>query len=124
MTLVIADHAEAGEKLELVASKGDEQARKTIEIIEGMYEVHKMGMSEVTICYGQTETSPVITQTRVDDPLQLRVETVGRAHPDVEVRIIDPNSGKEVPRGVQGELCTRGYHVMKGYYKNPGSLNG
>ncbi|MDK2801418.1 MAG: fatty-acyl-CoA synthase [Clostridiales bacterium] len=79
--------------------------------------VEKMGAREITIAYGQTEASPVITQTRVDDPIELRVSTVGRNLPNVEVKIVDPETGKEVPRGVKGELCTRGYHVMKGYYK-------
>ncbi len=81
--------------------------------------VSTMGAREMTIVYGQTEASPGITQTRPDDSLELRVTTVGRALPNVEVKIVDPGSGKEVARGVQGELCSRGYHVMKGYYKNP-----
>jgi len=81
--------------------------------------VSTLGVSEMTIVYGQTESSPGITQTRPDDSLELRVTTVGRALPNVEVKIVDPTTGKEVPRGEQGELCTRGYHVMKGYYKNP-----
>ncbi|OQX25520.1 MAG: AMP-binding protein [Desulfobacteraceae bacterium IS3] len=81
--------------------------------------VSKMGASEMTIVYGQTEASPGITQTRPDDSLELRVGTVGRALPNVEVKIVDPVTNEEVPRGVQGELCTRGYHVMKGYYKMP-----
>nr|WP_066445120.1 AMP-binding protein [Cytobacillus gottheilii] len=81
--------------------------------------IHKMGAAEITICYGQTESSPVITQTRANDPLELRVETVGRALPMVEVKITEPGTSKELPIGMQGELCTRGYHVMKGYYKNP-----
>ncbi|BDG47085.1 AMP-binding protein [Parageobacillus sp. KH3-4] len=88
-----------------------------IEVMKAVME--KMGAKEITIAYGQTESSPVITQTRTDDPLYLRVETVGRALPNVEVKIVDPSTNKEVPPGVQGELCTRGYHVMKGYYKNP-----
>lgn len=81
--------------------------------------ISKMNMSEITICYGQTESSPVITQTRVDDPLELRVETVGRALPNVEVKIVEPGTTRELPYNQQGELCTRGYQVMKGYYKNP-----
>lgn len=81
--------------------------------------VSTLGVSEMTIVYGQTESSPGITQTRPDDSLELRVTTVGRALPNVEVKIVDPASGEEVPRGQQGELYTRGYHVMKGYYKNP-----
>ena len=80
--------------------------------------VNVMGAKEITIAYGQTEASPVITQTRTDDPIELRVSTVGRALPHVEVKIVDIDTGEEVPPGVQGELCTRGYHVMKGYYKN------
>jgi len=81
--------------------------------------VDQMGMREITITYGQTEASPGITMTRTDDPLELRVTTVGRALPNVEVKIVDPETGKEVPRGVQGELCSRGYNTMKGYYKMP-----
>lgn len=81
--------------------------------------VDQMGASEITIVYGQTESSPGITQTRITDSLDIRVTTVGRALPNVEVKIIDPVTGDEVPYGTQGELCTRGYHVMKGYYKNP-----
>lgn len=80
--------------------------------------INNMRMSEITIAYGQTEASPVITQTRVNDSLKRRVETVGRALPNVEVKITEPGTNQEVARGVQGELCTRGYHVMKGYYKN------
>jgi fatty-acyl-CoA synthase len=83
--------------------------------------VDKMGAREITIAYGLTESSPVITQTRTGDDIELRVSTVGRALPDVEVKIVDPESKEELPRGIQGELCTRGYHVMKGYYKDPGA---
>ncbi|PRX41100.1 fatty-acyl-CoA synthase [Planifilum fimeticola] len=81
--------------------------------------VGEMGAREITIAYGQTESSPVITQTRTDDPIELRVSTVGRVLPNVEAKIVDPATGEEVPPGVQGELCTRGYHVMKGYYNMP-----
>ena len=81
--------------------------------------VDRMGMTEVTICYGMTETSPVSTQTRVDDSLELRVSTVGRVHPHVEVKIIDPETGLTLPRGEPGELCTRGYSVMLGYWDEP-----
>ena len=80
--------------------------------------IEKMGMDEITICYGQTEASPVITQTRTHDPIQCKVETVGKPLPDVEVKIVEPGTNKELPPNVQGELCTRGYHVMKGYYNN------
>lgn len=81
--------------------------------------VNIMGAGEICITYGQTEASPGITMTRTDDPLELRVSTVGRALPNVEVKIVNPETGEEVPYGVQGELCSRGYHVMKGYYKMP-----
>jgi fatty-acyl-CoA synthase len=79
--------------------------------------IRDMHASEITIAYGQTESSPVITQTRTDDPIELRVATVGRALPDVEVKVVDIETGATLPPGKQGELCTRGYHVMKGYYK-------
>ncbi|MDY0376302.1 MAG: AMP-binding protein [Desulfobacterium sp.] len=86
--------------------------------IEVMKQVIKeMGPDEMTIVYGQTESSPAITQTRVNDSLEIKTSTVGRALPNVEVKIVDPITGTEMPRGKQGELCTRGYHVMKGYYK-------
>lgn len=81
--------------------------------------IDRMGAREMTIAYGQTEASPVITQTRTADPLAWRVETVGRELPGVQVKIVDPESGKAVPDGSQGELCTRGHVVMLGYYKNP-----
>src|SRR5215212_10313281 len=81
--------------------------------------VDVMGASEITIAYGQTESSPVITQTRTDDPIERRVSTVGRKLPDVEVKLVDVDTGEEIGMGEQGDLCTRGYHVMKGYYKMP-----
>ncbi len=77
-----------------------------------------MGMTGVTICYGMTETSPVSTQTRADDDQELRVSTVGRVHPHVEVQVVD-GSGEVLPRGETGELCTRGYSVMLGYWQDP-----
>ena len=79
----------------------------------------RMNMREVTICYGMTETSPVSTQSALDDPLAKRVGTVGRVHPHVEVKIVDPDTNQCVPRGAAGELCTRGYSVMLGYWDNP-----
>src|SRR5215207_1513479 len=79
--------------------------------------VDVMGASEITIAYGQTESSPVITQTRTDDPLELRVSSVGRELPDVEVRIVSVETGEDCEPEEQGELLTRGYHVMRGYYK-------
>ena len=81
--------------------------------------IRDMNCSEITIAYGQTEASPVITQTRTDDPIELRVATVGRSLPDVEVKIVDIETGAALPPGKQGELCARGYLVMKGYYKMP-----
>ena len=78
--------------------------------------VDRMHMAEVAICYGMTETSPVSTQTRVDDPLERRVGTVGRAGPHVEIKVINPETGLVVERGQPGELCTRGYSVMLGYW--------
>jgi fatty-acyl-CoA synthase len=79
----------------------------------------EMGAREITIGYGQTEASPLITMTRTDDPLEQRVGTVGRVLPGVEARIVDPASGNTVLDGVSGELCTRGHNVMLGYYNEP-----
>jgi len=81
--------------------------------------IERMGMAEVSICYGMTETSPVSTQTSRDDTVGRRVSTVGRVHPHVEIQVIDPASGEVVPRGTAGELCTRGYSVMRGYWEQP-----
>ncbi|MBF6296515.1 AMP-binding protein [Nocardia amamiensis] len=81
--------------------------------------IDRMGMDEVCICYGMTETSPVSTQTRRDDSIDRRTATVGRVGPHLEVKIIDPATGLTVPRGEPGELCTRGYSVMLGYWDNP-----
>ena len=81
--------------------------------------VSEMNMSEVAICYGMTETSPVSTQTRRDDDLERRTATVGRVMPHVEIKIIDPSTGRTLPRGEPGELCTRGYSIMLGYWNDP-----
>jgi fatty-acyl-CoA synthase len=81
--------------------------------------VSEMNMAEVAICYGMTETSPVSMQTRTDDDLDRRMSTVGRVHPHVEVKVVDPVSGETVPRGEPGEFCTRGYSVMLGYWDEP-----
>jgi fatty-acyl-CoA synthase len=81
--------------------------------------VSEMHMSEVTIAYGMTETSPVSCQTRADDDTERRVSTVGRVHPHVEVKIVNPDSGLVLPRGEPGEMCTRGYSVMLGYWNEP-----
>nr|HEX4314496.1 AMP-binding protein [Kofleriaceae bacterium] len=78
----------------------------------------KMNMREVTICYGMTETSPVSVQSALDDPFDKRVGTVGRVHPHLEIQLVDPATGHVVPRGERGELCTRGYSVMLGYWND------
>lgn len=87
-----------------------------IEVMRKVIDI--MGATEITICYGQTESSPVITQTTTDDPIEKRTSTVGKPHPHVEVRVVDPVSGQERKVGEPGELWTRGYHVMKGYYND------
>lgn len=79
----------------------------------------ELGMNEITIVFGQTESSPGCTQTTTDDPLEVRVSTVGRELPLTECKIVDPETGMEVPPGVAGEFCARGYNIMKGYYKMP-----
>lgn len=79
----------------------------------------EMNLHEITICYGLTESSQVMTQTSIEDDIIRRTESVGRAMPGIEVAIISPESGKEVPHGTQGEICCRGYNVMKGYYNDP-----
>jgi|SRR5215217_2590395 len=87
--------------------------------VEVMKQVQsRMNMREVTICYGMTETSPVSTQSSLDDPFDKRVSTVGRVHPHLEVKVINAETGAVVPRGAAGELCTRGYSVMLGYWAN------
>ena len=88
-----------------------------VPIMQKVMEV--MNMREITICYGLTESSPVMTQTRVDDDIRRRTGSVGRAMPAVEVRVVDPETGEVCPPGVQGEVCCRGYNVMKGYYNRP-----
>lgn len=81
--------------------------------------MNQMNCSEITIAYGLTEASPVITQTSTDDPIERRVSTVGTALPGIEVRIVNPETNQPVPVGEPGELCCRGYSVMKGYYNMP-----
>ncbi len=88
-----------------------------VEVMRGV--IDKMGAGELTIVYGQTEASPGITQTRRDDPMDVRTETVGRALPNVEVKVVDPITNKTLGPDQPGELCSRGYHIMKGYYKMP-----
>jgi len=81
--------------------------------------VDDMGCREITIAYGQTETSPVVTQSRVDDPIELRVKTVGRALPGIELKIVSTENGRTLPDNEQGEICARGHCTMQGYYNNP-----
>ena len=88
-----------------------------VEVMRGV--IDKMGAEEMTIVYGQTEASPGITQTRRHDSLKVRTETVGRALPNVEVKVVDQDTKEELPPGETGELISRGYHIMKGYYKMP-----
>ncbi|MYV99290.1 AMP-binding protein [Streptomyces sp. SID3343] len=81
--------------------------------------IDRMGLTEMTICYGMTETSPVSTQTRREDSVERRVGTVGRVHPHLEIKIVDPATGDTVAEGAAGEFCTRGYSVMLGYWRDP-----
>jgi fatty-acyl-CoA synthase len=81
--------------------------------------VDEMGAKDITIAYGQTESSPVCTQTTTDDSIERRVSTVGRQMHNMECKIVDPETNKEVPNGVQGEFVVKGYNLMKGYYKMP-----
>lgn len=85
--------------------------------------VDEMGMSDITICYGQTEASPVCTQTNVDDSLEHRVTTVGRVMQGIEAKIVNPETGETCPPNVPGEFCARGYNIMKGYYKMEEATN-
>src|SRR5438874_1090801 len=85
--------------------------------------MHEMHMAEITIACGMTETSPVCNMTEVDDPMEVRVGTVGKVMPHQEQKIVDPATGRILPRGEVGELCYRGYQVMRGYYNNPQGTN-
>ncbi len=85
--------------------------------------VNDMNMSEITIVFGQTESSPGITQSKTDDPIELRVTTVGKVLPHVEAKIVDPETGEDMPPETTGEIVARGYNVMKGYYKMPEATN-
>jgi fatty-acyl-CoA synthase len=81
--------------------------------------ISKMNLREITICYGLTEASPVLTQTKRNDPVAKRVETVGKALPGIEVKIVDSETGQDLPSNIPGELVAKGYSIMKGYYKMP-----
>ncbi len=84
-----------------------------------MTKLIEAGITEMTICYGMTETSPVSTQNRTDDSFERKVGTVGRVCPHLEIKVVDPLSGETVPRGEPGEFCTKGYSVMLGYWEQP-----
>ena len=119
-TMFIAELAEAGfESYDLTSLRTGIMAGSPCPVEVMKQVVQRMGMTEVTICYGMTETSPVSTQTRADDSLDRRVSTVGRVHPHLEIKVIEPDTGLTVPRGEPGELCTRGYSVMLGYWEQP-----
>ncbi|MGE0008303.1 MAG: AMP-binding protein [Parvibaculaceae bacterium] len=117
-TMFIAElgHAEFG-KFDLATLRTGIMAGSPCPVEVMKQVVRDMHMNEVTICYGMTETSPVSFQTSADDPLEKRVGTVGRIHPHVEVKVVDAE-GRIVPPGVPGELCTRGYSVMRGYWND------
>ncbi|MFD1814847.1 AMP-binding protein [Rhodococcus gannanensis] len=119
-TMFIAELAEPGfESYDLSSLRTGIMAGSPCPVEVMKQVIERMGMSEVSICYGMTETSPVSLQTRSDDTIDQRVSTVGRVGPHLEVKIVDPATGLTVPRGVAGELCTRGYSVMLGYWNNP-----
>ena len=84
-----------------------------------MKQVEEKMYMKVTSVYGLTEAAPGMTATRIDDPFDVRCNTVGHDFEHTEVKVIDPETGEECPVGVQGEMCNRGYNTMKGYYKNP-----
>lgn len=119
-TMFIAELADPGfEKYDLSSLRTGIMAGSPCPVEVMKQVIDRMGMREVSICYGMTETSPVSTQTRSDDSVERRVATVGRVGPHLEVKIVDPGTGLTVPRGVPGELCTRGYSVMLGYWEQP-----
>ena len=118
MFVAMLDHASfAGRNLTSLRSGIMAGSPCPIEVMKRV--ISDMGCKDVTIAYGQTETSPVVTQSRVGDPIGLRVETVGRELPGVELMVADVATGERVADGVQGEICARGHVVMRGYYKNP-----
>ncbi|OXM72020.1 MULTISPECIES: AMP-binding protein [Amycolatopsis] len=119
-TMFIAELAEPGfEDYDLSSLRTGIMAGSPCPVEVMKQVIERMGMAEVSICYGMTETSPVSTQTRSDDSIERRVSTVGRVGPHLEVKIVDPETGLTVPRGEPGELCTRGYSVMLGYWDQP-----
>ncbi|MGF6230593.1 fatty-acyl-CoA synthase [Inquilinus ginsengisoli] len=117
MFIAMLDHPRFGE-LDLGSLRTGIMAGSPCPIEVMKRVVGQMNIREITICYGMTETSPVSFQSAVDDTLERRVSTVGRVHPHLEVKIVDPE-GRILPRGERGELCTRGYSVMRGYWDQP-----
>jgi fatty-acyl-CoA synthase len=118
-TMFIAMQAEPGfEEFDLTSLRTGIMAGAPCPIETMKQCIERMHMDEVTICYGMTETSPVSTQTATDDPIDARVGTVGRTHPHVQIKIIDAETGVTLPRNSPGELCTRGYSVMVGYWND------
>ncbi len=118
-TMFIAELGEDLEKYDLSTLRTGIMAGSLCPIEVMRRVVDQMNMTEVTIAYGMTETSPVSTQTSTDDPLEKRVATVGRVQPHIEIKIVDPETGDVVERGVSGEFMTRGYSVMVGYWNDP-----
>ncbi|MBR5520306.1 MAG: AMP-binding protein [Clostridia bacterium] len=116
MYIFILDHPDF-EKYDLSSLRTGIMAGSPCPINVMQKVVERMGMREITITYGQTEASPATTMTNTDDPLELRVSTVGRSMPFVETKIVDPETGAELPDGETGEFCSRGYNTMRGYYK-------
>ncbi|MBQ5795472.1 MAG: AMP-binding protein, partial [Kiritimatiellae bacterium] len=116
MYIFILDHPDF-EKYDLSSLRTGIMAGSPCPINVMQKVVERMGMREITITYGQTEASPATTMTNTDDPLELRVSTVGRSMPFVETKIVDPETGEELPDGQTGEFCSRGYNTMRGYYK-------
>jgi fatty-acyl-CoA synthase len=117
MFIAVLDHPERGRhKLDSLRTGIMAGSPCPVEVMKRV--VSEMNMTQVTICYGMTETSPVSFQTAPNDPLERRVGTVGRVHPHVEAKVVDPE-GRVVPTGAIGELCTRGYCVMLGYWDDP-----
>ncbi len=120
MFIALLDHPRVGEySLESLRTGIMAGAPCPVEIMRKVMDL--MHMPEVTICYGMTETSPVSFQSNTDDPVDIRVSTVGAVHPHIECKIVDSQTGEVVPRGTAGELCTRGYSVMLGYWDDPAS---
>ncbi|MEW2218576.1 AMP-binding protein [Streptomyces sp. NPDC006990] len=119
-TMFIAELAEPGfDSFDLTSLRTGIMAGSPCPVEVMKQVIERMGMAEVSICYGMTETSPVSTQTRADDSVERRVSTVGRVGPHLEVKVVDPDTGRCLPRGEPGELCTRGYSVMLGYWEQP-----